>query len=66
MLDPQTGKIRVRYVNVQSEAYQTLSAYMIRLKPEDFDVPQTLTALARAGHMNEAEFATRFGSLVGR
>jgi 6-phosphofructokinase 1 len=64
MLDPQTGKIRVRYVNVASEAYQTLYAYMIRLKPEDFDIPQTLTALAKAGHMNEAEFVTRFGALI--
>ena len=64
MLDPQTGKIRVRYVDVESEAYQTLYAYMIRLKPEDFDIPQTLTALAKAGHMNEVEFVTRFGALV--
>jgi hypothetical protein len=39
---------------------------MIRLKPEDFDSPQTLTALAKAAHMNEVEFATRFGQLVGR
>jgi len=66
MLDPQTGKIRVRYVNVESEAYQTLNAYMIRLKPEDFTIPETLTALAKAGHMNEAEFVTRFGPLVGQ
>src|SRR4029077_6701447 len=66
MLDPQTGKIRVRYVNVESEAYQTLYAHMIRLKPEDFDIPQTLTALANAGHMNEPEFVTRFGVLVGK
>src|SRR6266705_78078 len=36
MVDPKTGKVRVRYVDVESEMYQTLSAYMIRLKPEDF------------------------------
>src|SRR5881227_938872 len=28
MLDPKTGKIRVRYVDMESEAYQTLAAYM--------------------------------------
>ena len=42
MMDPKTGKIRVRYVDVESEMYQTLAAYMIRLKPEDFDVPETV------------------------
>jgi 6-phosphofructokinase 1 len=28
MLDAKTGKIRVRYVDVESEMYQTLSVYM--------------------------------------
>ncbi|MBM4440137.1 MAG: 6-phosphofructokinase [Candidatus Rokubacteria bacterium] len=66
MLDPKTGKIRVRYVDLESEAYQTLSAYMIRLKPEDFDNPETVTALAKAGHLTETELLSRFGPLVGR
>src|SRR5438552_2226996 len=29
MLDPKTGRIRVRYVDIESEMYQTLTAYMI-------------------------------------
>jgi 6-phosphofructokinase 1 len=66
MIDPKTGKIRVRYVDVESEMYQTLAAYMIRLKPEDFDDPEMLAALAKAGHLGEAEFVKRFGRLVGR
>jgi 6-phosphofructokinase 1 len=66
MMDPKTGKIRVRYVDVESEMYQTLSAYMIRLKPEDFDDPQTLGALAKAGHLSDTEFVARFGPLVGK
>src|SRR5207253_3607406 len=52
MIDPKTGKIRVRYVDVESEMYQTLSAYMIRLKPEDFDDRETLAALGRAGNLS--------------
>jgi 6-phosphofructokinase 1 len=32
LLDPTTGKIRVRYADIHSEAYRTLHAYMIRLK----------------------------------
>ncbi|MBI4270785.1 MAG: 6-phosphofructokinase [Candidatus Rokubacteria bacterium] len=66
MLDPKTGKVRVRYVDVESEMYQTLYAYMIRLKPEDFDDPAARAALARAGNLDEQEFVRRFGPLVGR
>lgn len=66
MLDPKTGKIRVRYVDVESEMYQTLAAYMIRLKPEDLDDPERLAAIAKAGNMSESEVLARFGPLVGR
>ncbi len=66
MRDPSTGKVRVRYVDVKSEAYETLYAYMIRLKPDDFDVPETVSSLAKAGHISETDFVGRFGPLVGR
>jgi len=60
MLDHQTGKIRVRYVDINSESYQTLRAYMIRLGPQDFETPGQIEALAHAGHLDEAEFVERF------
>ncbi len=66
MIDPRTGRIRVRYVDMESEMYQTLDAYMIRLKPEDFDDPHTLAALAKAGNLSEPEFRARFGPVVGK
>jgi 6-phosphofructokinase 1 len=66
MIDPKTGRIRVRFVEVDSEMYQTLLAYMIRLKPEDFDDPGALANLAKAGNMDPDAFKQRFGSLVGR
>src|SRR6266850_1137472 len=66
MVDPKTGKVRVRYVDVESEMYQTLSAYMIRLKPEDLANPDSLAALAKAGNLSETELIARFGPLVGR
>jgi 6-phosphofructokinase 1 len=66
MMDPKTGRIRVRYVDIESEMYQTLAAYMIRLKPEDFDRPDNVAALAKAGNLDPAEFTRRFGPLVGR
>ena len=66
MLDPKTGRIRVRFVEVDSEMYQTLWAYMIRLKPEDFEDPQTVAGLAKAGKMEADAFVRRFGPLVGK
>jgi 6-phosphofructokinase 1 len=66
MLDPKTGRIRVRFVEVDSEMYQTLSAYMIRLKDEDIDDPGVLASLAKAGNMEPDAFKRRFGPLVGR
>jgi len=66
LMDPRTGRVRVRYVDVESEMYKTLAAYMIRLKPEDFDDPATVAALARAGRLTPEEFVARFGPVVGR
>jgi 6-phosphofructokinase 1 len=66
MLDPKTGRIRVRFVEVDSEMYQTLAAYMIRLKVEDLDDPGMLANLAKAAHMEPDAFKTRFGPVVGR
>ena len=64
LLDPRTGRVRLRYADVSSEAYRTLYAYMIRLRPEDFDRPEQLRALAAASGLSEAAFVARFGYLV--
>jgi len=64
MIDPQSGKIRVRFVDVQSEQYQALYEYMIRLKPEDFAAAGMLEKLAGAGSLSKAEFEARFSSSV--
>ncbi len=66
MLDRQTGKIRVRYVDTESESYQTLRAYMIRLGPEDLESQGQVEALARAGHLDESKFVERFRHVVER
>jgi 6-phosphofructokinase 1 len=65
MLDPATGRVRVRYVDVSSEMYQTLYAYMIRLKPDDFASPDQVRALAAAAQLDEAAFVARFRLAVG-
>jgi 6-phosphofructokinase 1 len=65
MLDPATGRIRVRMVDVTSEMYQTLQAYMIRLKPEDLADPVQVRALAEAARLDEAAFRARFAAVAG-
>ena len=64
IIDATTGRVRVRYVDVTSEMYQTLYAYMIRLKPDDLADPARLRTLAAAGQVSEPEFAARFGPVV--
>lgn len=66
MLDQRTGKIRVRYVDINSESYQTLRAYMIRLEPQDFETSGQIEALAHGGHLEPTAFANRFGYLGER
>jgi AraC-like DNA-binding protein len=65
LLDLETGKIRVRYADIHSEAYRTLHAYMIRLKRDDFERPEQREALARAAKLSEREFVHRFGYVAG-
>jgi ATP-dependent phosphofructokinase / diphosphate-dependent phosphofructokinase len=65
MIDPGTGRVRVRMVDVTSEMYKTLNAYMIRLKPEDLADPVQLRALAEAAHLDEAAFRARFAAIAG-
>jgi 6-phosphofructokinase 1 len=64
LMDAATGRIRVRYLDIGSEWYQTQYAYMIRLKPDDFADPARVRALAKAGRLSEADFVGRFEYLV--
>ena len=64
MLDPQTGRTRVRLVDPQSEHYQIARRYMVRLGKEDFEDQATLTNLARVIGQQPDEFAARFRYLV--
>lgn len=66
MLDQRTGKIRVRYVDIDCESYQTLRAYMIRLEPQDFETPEQIETLAHGGRLEQTEFVSRFGYLGDR
>jgi len=59
LLDPLTGHIRARRVDVSAESYQVARSYMIRLEAEDLEEP-TLTRLARETNLSPEAFKLRF------
>ncbi|MEE8558615.1 MAG: diphosphate--fructose-6-phosphate 1-phosphotransferase [Myxococcota bacterium] len=61
LVDPVTGRIRIRYVDVQSESYKVARKYMIRLDPDDLRDPDQAEALARAGGTSVEDLRARFG-----
>jgi len=63
MLDPATGRIRVRQVDTSTEAYEVGRKYMIRLEKGDFEQPR-LGELAKTAGMTPADFKTRFEPVV--
>jgi 6-phosphofructokinase 1 len=65
MLDPKTGRMQNRKVNVNGEAYECACAYMIRLEREDFEQPGQLAKLAAVVSQTPEQFRQRFGYLVG-
>lgn len=62
-IDPSTGKVKVRTVDITSESYTVGRKYMIRLEREDFS-PQNIKRLARAANLTVPEFRSRFGYLL--
>jgi 6-phosphofructokinase 1 len=63
----QTGKMvptRVRFVDINTEAYEVAEKYMIRLKREDFEDPKQIRKLARTANMKPKEFVEYFSKAV--
>jgi 6-phosphofructokinase 1 len=59
LLDPNTGRIRVRTVDISTESYEVARSYMIRLELQDFDEP-ALSRLAEHANLSAAAFKARF------
>jgi 6-phosphofructokinase 1 len=64
MIDPQTGRARVRQVDVKSTRYAIARSYMLRLAPSDFQNPDDLAKLASIAKLSPEEFRRRFEYLV--
>jgi 6-phosphofructokinase 1 len=60
--DPQTGRVRVRMVDVTTEAYEVARSYMIRLEPGDLIEPR-LSQLAAQTNLSPEDFSEAFGAV---
>jgi 6-phosphofructokinase 1 len=61
--DPDTGRVRVRLVDVTTESYDVARSYMIRLEPEDFTEPR-LSRLSAQTPLSPEAFAKRFSRIA--
>jgi 6-phosphofructokinase 1 len=64
MIDPKTGKTKIRYVDIHTDSYAVAQEYMIKLKREDFAEPENLLSLVKAAQMTPEAFRDKFEYLV--
>ncbi|HSQ10753.1 MAG TPA: diphosphate--fructose-6-phosphate 1-phosphotransferase [Burkholderiaceae bacterium] len=64
LLDPATGRARIRLVDIRSPRYAIARRYMIRLRRDDFEEPLRLTKIAATAGMSVAQFRNEFESLT--
>jgi 6-phosphofructokinase 1 len=64
LLDAETGRTKVRMVDLRSTRYAIARRYMIRLRRDDFQDPHELAKLAATCGFSPAEFRREFEYLV--
>jgi 6-phosphofructokinase len=64
MLDPKTGRAKVRLVDIHSARYAIARRYMIRIRRDDFQDPHELARFAAAAKLPLDEFRKEFEYLI--
>jgi ATP-dependent phosphofructokinase / diphosphate-dependent phosphofructokinase len=64
MMDPVSGRTRLRAVDIHSDRYKIAAQYMIRLNAGDFEDAHVLARHAATANMSLEEFRAAFGYLV--
>jgi ATP-dependent phosphofructokinase / diphosphate-dependent phosphofructokinase len=64
ILDPSTGRTRVRMVDPASESFYVARRYMLRLNQSDFDDPHELAKYAATCGISLDEFRNKFFYLI--
>jgi 6-phosphofructokinase 1 len=64
MIDPVTGRTRVRLVDIHSTRYAIARRYMIRLRRDDFEDPHELAKFAATAGLSLQAFRDEFEYLI--
>lgn len=64
MLDPKTGRARIRLVDIASTRYAIARRYMIRIRRDDFEDPHELAKYAATCGLTLEEFRDQFEYLI--
>ena len=65
VIDPDSGRTRVRMVDIHSTRYGIARRYMIRLRRDDFEDPHELAKLAATAGLSLQDFRHEFEYLIG-
>ena len=63
MVDPVSGRAKVRMVDITAQSYQIARQYMIRLSGEDFEDPMALGRCVALAGLSPEVFRNRFQSV---
>jgi len=64
MIDSQSGRTKIRLVDIASTRYAIARRYMIRIRRDDFDDPVELAKLAATARLSPDDFRREFEYLV--
>jgi 6-phosphofructokinase 1 len=64
LIDPETGRTKIRLVDTHSTRYAIARRYMLRLRRDDFNDPHELAKFAATASMSLEEFCREFQYLV--
>jgi 6-phosphofructokinase 1 len=64
LIDPVTGRAKIRMVDVSSTRYAIARRYMIRLRRDDFEEPLRLSRIAETAGMSVDAFRKEFEYLI--
>jgi 6-phosphofructokinase 1 len=64
LIDPVTGRAKIRMVDVRSTRYAIARRYMTRLRRDDFDEPLRLSRIAETAGMSVDDFRKEFEYLT--
>ena len=64
LIDPETGRARLRLVDIGSTRYGIARRYMLRLRRDDFEDPHELARLAATAGLSLDEFRSQFKDVI--